>query len=61
VPVDSMPLEVLDRSLVFLGRFTRLERSQISPLSRLGILFPGIESILSGRQLSDHGSPPRGR
>jgi hypothetical protein len=49
-----MMLEELDRSLVLLGRCACLEGSQVSSLPGPRIPLPGIESILTRRQLANH-------
>jgi hypothetical protein len=43
-----MSFEVLNLTLVLLRRCTGWEGSKVTPLSRLRILFPRVEAILSG-------------
>lgn len=47
--------EELNRPLVLLGLFARVKRAEIASLPRLRIDLSGIEAVLSGSQLSNHG------
>lgn len=47
-------LEELHRAFVLLSFRARAERAQISALARLWIGFPGVQSILTALQFSDH-------
>lgn len=49
-----MPLEALDRPLVLFGLFHGRERSQIAPLSSLGILLARVKTVFAGFQFTDH-------
>src|SRR2546422_8136373 len=60
-PSSSVPLEELNGALVLEGSFARSKGAQIPSSARARILLPRIESILSGRQPSDHCPPPRER
>jgi len=44
----------LDRSLVLLRRPATLERAEVSPLARAGILLGRIQSISTGLEFPDH-------
>ena len=48
-------LEVLDRALVLLGGGAGLEGAEIAPPAGLRILLAGIEPVLAGSKLADHG------
>src|SRR5437762_14283374 len=49
-----MPLEILNRALVFLSCRLCLEGAQIPALSRLRIFLPRIQQIFTGLELPDH-------
>src|SRR5436305_13491076 len=49
-----MPLEILNRALVFLGCRLCLEGAQIPALSCLRIFLPRIQPIFTGLELPDH-------
>ena len=51
----SVPLEILDLALVFLGRRPGLEGTEIAALAGPGVLLAGVEPVLAGFQLTDHG------
>ena len=46
-------LEVLNRTLMRLRRFSGAERAEVSSPSGLGILFAGIQAVASGLQFPD--------
>jgi hypothetical protein len=50
----SVTLEVLHGALVRFRFLARGERSQVSTLTRLGVLLAGVQAVFSGRQFSDH-------
>ena len=54
VRCDSMPLEVLNGSFVFLCLCFRRERAEISSLAGFGIFPARIQPILPGFQFPDH-------
>jgi hypothetical protein len=47
-------LEELHGALVFLGRCTRGERSEVSTPAGLSVLLSRIKTIFAGFELSDH-------
>jgi hypothetical protein len=49
-----MPLEILNRALVFLRLSLAVERAEISPFARSRIFPTGIQPILAGFQFPDH-------
>jgi hypothetical protein len=49
-----MPLEILNRALVFLRRSLAVERAEIFPFARSRIFPAGIQPILSGFQFPNH-------
>src|SRR5215471_5653787 len=51
----SVALEVLHLAFVLLGGLARFEGAEVPPLPGLRILLPGVESVLAGLQLLDHG------
>jgi hypothetical protein len=52
--LSPCPLEKLNGSLVLLGRSSSLEGSEISALAGLGIFLPGVESIFTRFEFSNH-------
>jgi hypothetical protein len=50
----STAFEELDRALVPLGLFSRLERAEVLAIPSLRILFSRVETVLAGAQLSNH-------
>src|SRR5690606_17238448 len=50
----SDAFEILDLSLVLLGRLSRLEGAEIAAPPRLGILLSRLETVLAGFKLSNH-------
>jgi hypothetical protein len=49
--------EILNRSLVRLGRFAGSEGPKIAPFASLGILLARVQAILAGHQFSNHRIP----
>jgi hypothetical protein len=49
-----MPLEILNRSFVFLRRSFAVERAEIFSFARSLILLAGIQPILAGFQFPNH-------
>ena len=52
-----MPLEILNRSFVFLRRSFAVERAEIFSFARSLILLAGIQPILAGFQFPNHNIP----
>src|SRR5512146_2525647 len=50
----SVPREVLHLLFVLFSRGARLERAEIAPLARLGVLLARIETVAARRQFADH-------
>jgi hypothetical protein len=51
--------EVLHLTFVLFCLLARLKRTQVPPLSGLGIDLPRIEPVLAGLELSDHVRAPK--
>src|SRR5579872_2643023 len=52
---SSMPLEILHRPFVLLGRGAAAEGAEIAAPSGPGVLLARIEPVFAGCELSDHG------
>ena len=48
------PLEELHGTLVFFRVFSCAERPEISPFTGIRVAFPGIETVLSAFEFSNH-------
>src|SRR5881275_1973401 len=53
-PARSVPLEILDGTLVALRRRARLERAEIAPLAGLRVGLARIQTVFAAGQLADH-------
>jgi hypothetical protein len=53
-PRALMPLEILNRAFVFLGRHLAVERAKIFSFARSLIFLAGVEPILAGFQFPNH-------
>lgn len=49
-----MPFEVLNFALMLFGFFHRLEGAEIAAFAGGGVLFAGVEAVLSGFEFADH-------
>src|SRR5262245_1758679 len=54
-PRQLMPLEVLHLPLMLLGGGAGGEGAQVATLASLGVLLAGVEAVLAGVKLADHG------
>jgi hypothetical protein len=50
----AVALEVLDFTLVLLGRRAGIERPEIAPSARLRVDLPRIQSVFPRSELADH-------
>jgi hypothetical protein len=55
-----MPLEILNRALVFLRRSLAVERAEIFPFACSRIFPAGIQPILAGFQFPNHNDSSAG-
>src|SRR5262249_58219867 len=55
----AVTLDVLDGTLVLLGRVATAERPEVLALAGLRILLLRVETVLARLQLANHTSPPR--
>lgn len=53
--LDSVSFEILDGALVLLGCLPRVEGAQVPALACSWVLLAGIETVLTGLELSNHG------
>jgi len=53
-PTLSAPFEILDGALVLLRLRTRVEGAEVSRPAGAGVLAPGVQTILSALEFSDH-------
>src|ERR1019366_4647103 len=53
--VTSMPLEILHRAFVPLGRRARIEGAEIAAPAGLRVFLARIEAVFAGGKLADHG------